>query len=113
MHSFVQEREAAEHVSLRDEQLDASRRPVERRLSDDDVRAAGLLKDRVIEVSEMREEPVISKTAVVREEVVLTKNVTEQVETIRDTVRHTEVEVEELTDGRAGAAHRPMEERRS
>lgn len=49
-----------------------SRTPA-RRLSDEEVRASGLLKDRVIEVVEMREEPVISREVVVREEVLIRK----------------------------------------
>ena len=50
-----------------------SRAPA-RRLTDEEVQAGGLLKDRVIEVVEkMREEPVISREVVVREEVVIRK----------------------------------------
>ena len=94
--SFVRETPAEETVALRDERVAVETRPAERRLTDADVESAGLLKERVVEVSEMREEPVVTKSAVVREEVILKKEVTERVETIRDTVRHTEVEVEEL-----------------
>ena len=72
-----------------------SRAPA-RRLSEAEVEAGGLLKNRVIEVVEMREEPVISKEVVVREEVIIRKTVDERIETIDDTVRRTEVEVEEL-----------------
>lgn len=96
VHSFVRETEAEKDVVLRDEHLGVESRPSERRLTEAEVASAGLLKDRVIEVSEMREEPVVTKSAVVREEVVLKKGVSERVETIRDTVRHTEIEVEEL-----------------
>jgi stress response protein YsnF len=48
----------------------------------------------VIEVRETAEEPVVSKTARVAEEVVVRKDVTEHTETVRDTVRREEVEVE-------------------
>jgi stress response protein YsnF len=44
----------------------------------------------------MREEPVVTKTAVVREEVIVTKRVKVSSETIRDTVRRTEIELEGL-----------------
>ena len=44
----------------------------------------------------MREEPVVTKIAVVREEVIVRKTMQERTETIRDTVRQTEVEVEDL-----------------
>lgn len=101
VHTFVREREAEEQVSLKKEHLQVETRASERRLSEAEVEQAGLLKDRVIEVSEMREEPIVTKEAVVREEVILTKNVTEHVETIRDTVRHTEVEVEDLPGRRS------------
>jgi len=97
--SFVREAPAVENVSLRQERVSVETRPAERWLTEDDVVSAGLLKDRVVEVSEMTEEPIISKLAVVREEVILKKEVTERVQTITDTVRHTEVEVEELPSG--------------
>ena len=111
VHSIVRETPAEEQVSLRQEHLDIDTRPSERRLSDSDVSSAGLLKERVIEVSEMREEPVVTKSAVVREEVLLKKTVTERVETVRDTVRRTEVQVEELPGerpvfGGSGEVHR-------
>lgn len=67
-----------------------------RRLTYAEVEARGLLKERVIEVVEMREEPVVAKEVVVREEVIVRKVVTERTETVRDTLRETEVEVDEL-----------------
>jgi hypothetical protein len=72
-----------------------SRAPA-RRLSDEEVHAGGLLKDRVIEVVEMREEPIISREVVVREEVLIRKSVNQRRETVTDTVRRTEVEIEDL-----------------
>jgi uncharacterized protein (TIGR02271 family) len=101
VHTIVRERQAEEQVSLKKEHLQVETRAAERRLSEAEVERAGLLRDRVVEVSEMREEPIVTKSAVVREEVILTKNVTEHVETIRDTVRHTEVEVEDLPGRRS------------
>lgn len=100
--SVVRERPTEEQVSLREEHVDVENRPAERRLTAADVEAGGLLKERVFEVSEVREEPVVSKEAIVREEVIVKKTVSERVETIRDTVRHTEVEVEELPTGGPG-----------
>ena len=94
--TFTREQDAEQDVLLKDEHIDADLRPVERRLTTEEVERGGLLKDRVIEVSEMREEPVITKEAYVREEVVVTKSVSERVETIRDTVRRTEVEIDDL-----------------
>ena len=94
--SFTREAPAEERVSLKEEFVEIENRPSERHLSDRDIEAGGLFKDRVFEIAEMREEPVVTKTAVVREEVIVTKRVKERTETIRDTVRHTEVEVEDL-----------------
>ena len=70
-----------------------------RRLSYQEVESLGLLKDRTVEVVEMREEPVVEKEVVVREEVIVRKTTSERTETIRDTLRRTQVEVEELPAG--------------
>lgn len=104
--TFTREHQVAEKVVLREERLEASSRPSERRLTVDQVQSGGLLKDRVIQVSEMREEPVITKEAFVREEVVLSKTVGHRTETIQETVRRTEVDVQELP-GSSRASHRP------
>ena len=49
--------------------------------------------DKVVEMTETDEEAVISKTARVREEVVVRKDATERTETVRDTVRREDVEI--------------------
>ena len=82
-----------EQVRLREEHVNVERRPVNREISPEEISA---LRDQTIEVTEMAEEPVVSKRARVREEVVIGKDSTERTETIRDNVRHTEVEVEDL-----------------
>jgi hypothetical protein len=61
--------------------------------------ADAAFQDRTIEAEEHREEAVVSKDARVKEEVVLRKTEGQRTETIDDSVRHTEVEVE---DGRTG-----------
>jgi stress response protein YsnF len=75
------------------------RRPAGRRLTDEEVIAGGLLKDRVIEISEMREEAVVAKEAHVREELIIRKTTQQHVEHIDETVRRTEADVEELPGG--------------
>jgi len=50
--------------------------------------------DRTIEVTETDERPVINKTARIAEEVVIRKKGSDRVETVRDTVRHQEIDVE-------------------
>jgi uncharacterized protein (TIGR02271 family) len=57
---------------------------------------AGSFTDRTIEMAETREEAVVSKTAHVTEEVRLRKEAVERIETVRDTVRREEVEVEQV-----------------
>jgi hypothetical protein len=49
------------------------------------------------------EEPVVSKRAVVREEVVVGKETSERTETIRDKVRHSEVRVDPIAGSARGA----------
>jgi len=87
------ERAVEEQVNLREERATVERRPVDRPVSEADV--AGF-EERTIEVVETMEEPVISKTARVVEEVVVGKEVRERTETVGDVVRRTDVEIEEL-----------------
>lgn len=93
VYSRVVDQPIEEKVNLREEHVNVERRKVNREISPEDVSA---LRDQTIEVVEMAEEPVISKRARVREEVVVGKESTERTETVRDNVRHTEVEVEQL-----------------
>jgi uncharacterized protein (TIGR02271 family) len=91
LHSRVIERPVQEQVTLREEHVDIERRPVDRPLSDAD-RA---FQERTIEAEERREEAVVSKEARVVEEVVVRKEADQRTETISDTVRKTEVDVED------------------
>jgi uncharacterized protein (TIGR02271 family) len=95
LRSYVVEQPVHEEVSLREEHVQIERRPVNQPVTD----AEALLQERTLELTETAEEAVISKEAFVREEVSLRKDVTERTETIEDTVRHTEVDVENA-DGR-------------
>jgi len=97
--SYVVEQPVSEDVRLREENVTVERRPVDRPLTGDDR----LFQDRSVEVEEHREEAVVAKEARVKEEVVVKKKVGELVEHVSDTVRRTEVEVE---DERTGAASR-------
>lgn len=80
-----------ESVHLREEHADVQRHEVDRPATAADMAA---LKDGSIEVREMSEEAVVSKSARVVGEVEVGKKVTEREETIQDTVRKTKVEVE-------------------
>jgi uncharacterized protein (TIGR02271 family) len=91
LYTRVVERPVEETVRLRDEEVRVERRPVDRPATEADFAAA---KEGTVEVTETDEEAVIAKQARVVEEVVVSKDVTERTETVRDTVRRTEVEVE-------------------
>lgn len=93
--AYTVETPVHEPVSLRQERVDVQRRPVDVRIAD----AETLFRARDITLIETAEEAVVGKEARVVEELVVRKEVGERVETIQDTVRHTEVEVER-TDGR-------------
>jgi len=88
------ERPVEEQVNLREERATVERRPVDRPVSDADSAA---FQDKTIEVRETVEEPVVSKTARVVEEVLIGKEVRERTETVGDIVRRTDVEVEQLS----------------
>lgn len=90
----VTEREVKENVNLRDEEINVSRRAVDRDVTDADVAA---VKDGNFTVTEHDEEAIVGKTAKVVGEVVVGKDVTEKTETISDTVRRTDVDVEKLS----------------
>ena len=85
-------------VTLRDETVRVEHRPVNQPLPNPDA----LLREQVVEVHEIDEEPVVEKQAVVREEVVIRKEVEERTETVRDVVRRTAVEVEEVPSQESG-----------
>lgn len=99
-----------EQVRLREEHARVERRPVDRAATDADVAA---MREGTIEVRETVEEPVVQKVARVREEIEVGKDVDERTETIRDTVRHTDVQVDEDATGVAGQQARDTRERRT
>ena len=94
----VTETPVKEMVRLREERAIVERRPADRPASEADF---ANFKEGTIEVRETTEEPVVSKAARVVEEVVVGKQVDERTETVSDTVRRTDVEVEQL-GGQAG-----------
>jgi uncharacterized protein (TIGR02271 family) len=100
--SYVVETPVTEDVRLREENVRIERRPVDRPLRGDDR----VFQDRTIEVEERAEEAVVAKDARVREEVVINKEVGERTETVSDTVRRTQVEVEDERAGRPGRSTR-------
>jgi len=101
VYSRVENVPVEETVRLREENVRVDRRPADRAVTAADE---GLLRDQTIEVTETAEEPVISKSARVVEEVVVGKDVNERAETVRDTVRRTTVDVEPIAGQNARSA---------
>jgi uncharacterized protein (TIGR02271 family) len=99
IHSRITERPVEENVNLRQERVSVERRPVDRPVGSGDMDA---FQEGTVEVTEMGEEAVVEKRARVAEEVVVRKDVEERQETVRDTVRRSDVEVEQ-TGGQRGA----------
>jgi uncharacterized protein (TIGR02271 family) len=97
--SYVVETPVEEQVSLREEHVEVERRPTDRAPTAADE---ALFAERVIEATEVGEEAVVAKEARVTEEVVLRKDTEERVETVHDTVRRTEVDVDDtrVTDAK-------------
>jgi len=93
----VEEHPVREQVSLREEQVTVDRRPVDRPISPADQ---GAFQERTFEVRETAEEPVVSKQARVAEEVVVRKDASQRNQTVEDTVRRTDVDVQPI--GAAG-----------
>ena len=96
--SYVVETPVQEQVMLRKEDVQVERRPVDRPMAAGD----DAFRERTIEATETSEEAVVSKEARVTEEVVVRKTAEERTETVRDTVRRTEVEVEDERGRREG-----------
>ena len=89
--SYVTETPVHEQVRLRDEKISVQRRAVDRPITDAD----DAFRERTIDVTATGEEAVVGKTARVVEEVVVSKTAGSHVEQIDDTVRRTEVEIDE------------------
>lgn len=93
LRSRIVETPVEESLRLREERVTVERNTVNRPATDADF---ANFKETSIELTEQAEVPVVSKQARVVEEISLDKQVTEREETIRDTVRSTEVDVENL-----------------
>lgn len=102
--SVVTESPVEEQVTLRDEHVNIERHPVDRPATSADLN----FEEQTIEMTERREEPVVSKVARVVEEVVVGKEINERTETVRDTVRRKDVEIDDATS--MGLTYRPYTE---
>ena len=100
VYTRVTEVPVQESINLREEHVTVERRPVDREVNTSDM---AVFKEGVIEMTETAEVPVIAKEARIVEEVVIGKEVTERVHTVQDTVRRTDVEVEQIAGQTATA----------
>ena len=93
VYAHVTEVPVQEQVTLRAQRATVERHVVNRPLSPNETAA---FKDQTFEVREFGEDAVVTKEARVVEEVTVARTVEDRTETIRDTVRRSDVEVEEL-----------------
>ncbi len=91
--SRIVEKPVEENLRLREERVYVNRNTVNRAATDADFDS---FKEGEIELREHAEVPVVNKEARIVEEVSLGKETNERNETIRDTVRKTEVDVENI-----------------
>ena len=90
--SRIVEKPVEEHLRLRSERVNVVRNPVDRAATADDL---DTFKEGSIELTEHREVPIVNKTARVVEEVRINKEIQENEETVRDTVRRTDVDIDQ------------------
>ncbi|MDQ6787862.1 MAG: YsnF/AvaK domain-containing protein [Acidobacteriota bacterium] len=93
VHTRVTERPVEASVTLREEHVNVERHKVDRAASDADFAA---VQTGEFSVNTKSEVPVVAKEARIVEEVVVGKNVSERQETVRDTVKRTDVQVQDV-----------------
>lgn len=91
---FVTEKPVEQQITLHEEHCEVARREV----TDPKVTNDIDWKDRTIEITETAEQPVVTKTARIAEEVVVRRQGSDHIETVRDTVRRQQLEVERVAD---------------
>lgn len=97
VHTYVSERPIEETLNLREEHATVERRPADRPVAPGEE----AFQERTIEVREMGEEAMVSKEARVVEEISVGTEAVERRETIHETERRTEVDVERDDDARS------------
>ncbi|MEG3135071.1 YsnF/AvaK domain-containing protein [Rouxiella sp. T17] len=96
--------QVSEDISLQEQHADIFRRAVNEPGASNSIDWS----EKTVEIAESHEQPVINKTAHIKEEVVVRKDVTDRVETVKDSVRHQEVDIDRTSPNsfREGAADR-------
>lgn len=100
--THVVETPVEEQIHLKDERVIVERRPATGGTAAPSLPDG---QDREFEIIERHEEPVVAKRAKAVEEVVIKKEQADRVETVRDTLRRTEVEVDEDVQPSRAADH--------
>lgn len=98
--SRIVEKPVEESLRLREERVRIQRTPVDRVATDADMTA---FQEGEISMTEHAEVPVVNKEARVVEEISVNREVNERTETVRDTVRNTEVDVDDTTNANRNA----------
>jgi len=93
LRSRIVEKPVEESIRLRSERVNVERNAVNRPATEADF---ANFKEGTVELTESKEVPIVNKEARVVEEVRLDKDVEEREETVRDTVRRTDVDVENV-----------------
>jgi uncharacterized protein (TIGR02271 family) len=101
LRSYTHEEPVSADVDLHQSRVEVERRPVDRAADSSDA-----FRDRSVEAEEYTEEAVVSKEARVVEEVSLKSKEDTRRETVSDTVRRTEVEVEDERRSDSGDTRR-------
>lgn len=91
------EKPVQETINLREEKVTIERHKVDRPIDG----ATDAFQEGAFDVTTKAEVPVVAKEARVVEEVVIDKEMTERTETVRDTVKRTDVEVDEINTSEA------------
>lgn len=97
----VTETPVEENIQLRDERVHVERRPVDYTFHGTESEA---FQESIVEIKEAYEELIVKKKARVVEEVVVGKDVEQHTETVRDTLRRTDVDIEPLGTEKARGA---------
>lgn len=93
---YLVEEPVEEQVTLEETRVNVERRPVDRPASQADF---DTFEEGTLELTETAEELVVSKEARVTEEIHVSKEHRQHTETVHETARRTEVDIEEVGDG--------------
>jgi uncharacterized protein (TIGR02271 family) len=101
--SYVVEEPVREQVTLRSERVQVEQRPASGSTA---ARGDEMFREQTIEMTERAEEAVVAKDVVVTGEVVVSKTADERTENIEESVRRTEIDVDDSRKGADPSASR-------